>query len=372
MTLEQIKELTFEEVEERLSEIEIELNSADADVDSLKAELDAIESRKKEIKKAKEERDSLLKKVEDQGTEISKKEEKSMTNEEVRASHAYAEAYKNYIISGKDTECRALLTENANTGTIPVPARVEAFVRTAWEKNEIVNRISKTYFNGNLKVALEVSGEDATIHVEGNPKIDPENLVIATVELIPQTIKKLVQVSDEVLDASAEEFLDYIYDEITYRIARALAQLVLSKISQSTYTQTLTADASATTFVNAFSMLSDEAVDPVVIMNKLTWAQFKSITTQDGYQLADPFAGMTVIFDNSLPAYSTAEAASQGYAIVGDLKSGILANFPKGENVEFKFDDKTDMASDLVNILGRMPVGVEVVATGRFVRVKKG
>ena len=46
--------------------------------------------------------------------------------------------------------------------------------------------------------------------------------------------------------------------------------------------------------------------------------------------------------------------------IIGDL-AGVMENLPKGDAVEFKYDDTTEMTSDLVRILGRMPSAIGVV-----------
>jgi hypothetical protein len=54
--------------------------------------------------------------------------------------------------------------------------------------------------------------------------------------------------------------------------------------------------------------------------------------------------------------------------IVGDLK-GVTANFPEGADPKFVFDDKTLMTQDLVRILGRLYVAIDVTAPGRFAKV---
>ena len=55
--------------------------------------------------------------------------------------------------------------------------------------------------------------------------------------------------------------------------------------------------------------------------------------------------------------------------IVGDLGQGALANFPNGDEIEFKFDDKTDMTKDLVRVLGREFIAIEPVAPNAFVKI---
>ena len=65
------------------------------------------------------------------------------------------------------------------------------------------------------------------------------------------------------------------------------------------------------------------------------------------------------------------DAATTGvtYAIVGDLGIGAQANFPNGQEIEIKFDDKTKMEYDLIRILGREFVGHAVVAPKAFCKI---
>ena len=117
------------------------------------------------------------------------------------------------------------------------------------------------------------------------------------------------------------------------------------------------------------AQLSDEAADPVVIMNKATWGAFKAAQAANGYAY-DPFEGLPVIFNNSLKAFSVASSGDT-FAIVGDLANGAQMNFPNGEDVKIKFDDKTLMDQDLIRILGRMYVGIGYVAPNAFCNIKK-
>ena len=120
---------------------------------------------------------------------------------------------------------------------------------------------------------------------------------------------------------------------------------------------------------NALSQLSDEASNPVIIMNKATWGAFKAIQYANGFNV-DPFEGLPVIFNNSLDAYSSA-SGNEVYMIVGDLGVGALANYPDGDGIEMKYDDTTLMTQDLVRILGRRYVGINAVADKAFVNIAK-
>lgn len=405
-----MKEKELRELMEQLAAVEARANALtplaetaeESEIEAREAELNQISEERKELNvKIAEVRKEIdaAKAVEEGRAKVTKvegeKREMKKTLEEIRKSHEYAMAYAEAIKTGKDEACRAIIAdgdEEARSvltvnggGDVPVPTMVEERIRTAWENEEITRRIGKTYVKGNLQIGFEVSGTDAVIHLEGTDAPQEEKLVIGIVSLIPHNLKKWITISDEVMSMTGEAFLNYIYDEIAYKIAKLAADTVVAKIVAlpEAYPQTIDEDhpaipiaakvalaPSATTVATAYAYLSDEARDNVVIMNKLTYATFKSITTADGYPLADPFDGLPVIFNNSLKAYDAA-SANETYAIVGDLGSGFRANFPDGEQVTFKFDDLSLAEKDLVKVVGKEFVALEVVAPGRFTRITK-
>ena len=223
MTREEIMTLGFEDLEKRAAEIAAETADADKDkIEALNAELDSIEERKKALKEEVEKRKKDAESVASgKGKEVEKRKEvEKMTNKEVRNSQEYIEAFAKYIKTGKDAECRALLTENATGGVVPVPELVENRVRQAWENDEIFSRVAKTFIRGNLKVGFEVSATDAVVHTEGTAAPTEEALVLGIVNMVPEYIKKWITISDNVLALGAEEFLAYIYDELTYKIIK--------------------------------------------------------------------------------------------------------------------------------------------------------
>ena len=309
--------------------------------------------------------------------EVEKREDIKMTDMEIRKSPAYIDAYAEYIKSGDATECRALLSENATNGTVPVPEIVYDIVKNAWEKEGIMARVKKAYLKGNIKVGFELSSDGATVHQEGQT-VNEENLVVGTVSIQPKSIKKWVSISDEALDLSGEAFLQYLYDELAYQIAKKAADELIALIKAAGTASTSTAvgvpaikitTVGMDTIAQGVAQLSDQAANPVVMMNKLTWAEFKKVQYANGYG-ADPFEGLPVEFNNTIAAYSVATTGVP-YVIVGDLEQGALANFPNGEEITFKFDEMTLATQDLVRIIGREFVGLGVVAPDAFVKVTK-
>ena len=380
MQIEEIKNISAEECEARIAEIKNEMNDENADIEALSAEVDAIEERKTALIKEEESRKALADKVAKDVTAPiieERKEDKKMENIEIRNTAEYIDAFAEYIKSGKDNECRALLTENVS-GSVPVPEFVYDIVKTAWEREGIMSRVKKAYIAGNLKVGFEVSSDGAVIHTEGDGEVDEENLVLGVVELVPASIKKWISVSDEVVDLRGEAFLRYVYDELAYQIAKKAADALVNLIVTAPASTSPTAigvstidvaSISADTIAQAMGKLSDEANNPVIIMNKATWSAFKAVQYANAYGV-DVFEGLTVLFNNTLPSFATA-SDNDVFAIVGDLEQGALANFPNGDGISFKYDDRTLMTSDLVRILGRQYVGLGIVAPGAFVNLVK-
>ena len=155
----EIKEMSINELEERKQNIVSELDTEGADLDALEAEMKAINAEVETRRAAEVKKEEIRKTVtEGAGVVVERFEEEKRdmkTNDEVRASKEYIDAFARYIISENDKECRALLTENVS-GSVPVPVMVDDIIRTAWEKDDILSRVKKTFIRGNLKVAFEL------------------------------------------------------------------------------------------------------------------------------------------------------------------------------------------------------------------------
>lgn len=364
MIRDEIMGLNMEEIEKRRAEIAAEVETADADqIEALNEELNAIEERTKALNiEIEEKRKAAAAVAEGAGKIVEiRKEKVKMTNKEIRNSKEYIEAFAKYIKTGKDTECRALLTENVSGGMVPVPELVESRVRQAWENDEIFSRVSKTFVRGNLKVGFEISATDAVVHTEGAAAPAEEVLTLGIVTMVPANIKKWITVSDEVLALGAEEFLTYIYDELTYKIIQKAADLVVTAIKSAPAAADAThvgvaqisGAVSTGTLIDAMAALGDNARNLVVIASGTTIAalQKAALSAQFAY---DPFQGLTVIKKDNVEG-----------AIVGDL-AGVQANMPEGESVTFKFDDVSLAEKDLVKIVGRLYAAIAVVGPKMF------
>ena len=378
----ELKAMTMEQLEERKSAIATEIESPDADLDALEAEARGI---KEEIeqRKAEEEKRTAIRNAVAQGEgvverKLEKQENKPMTELEIRASKEYMDAFANYIRTEDDTECRALLTTNAS-GAVPVPTLIDEVVRTAWERNEFTQRLRKTYFKGNLKVAFELSADPAYEHTEGTTAPTEEALTLGIVEMIPKNIKKWITISDEVLAigmGGSEAFLRYIYDELTYQIIKKLISLCVADVTGASASNSSSAIGvpvlktapAVTTIPAAVAHLSSEASNLCVVMNRLTEVEFLSAYASGNFAV-DPFAGLPRVYTSALTAYSSL-SENGVYAIVGDL-SAIQVNYPEGEGVIIKFDDMSLAEKDMVKIVGRQYAAHKITAPSRLIKLTK-
>lgn len=374
---------TLKEIIERLDQIDREIRREDITVDEVKKlqeEIRSLNAAREELEKAAKEADEARAAVAaGAGNPVAAVtvEEKKPTLEEIRSSHEYNMAYAEYIKTGNDRQCRSLLTENAaSNGQVPVPVLVDDIVRHAWENESILARVRKTNFTGNVKVAFERAADPAYVHGEGTSAPTEEALTLGIVEIKPENIKKWITLSDEMLEATGEGFLRYVYEELAYQVMKKLSAEVVGDVVAAETSHSASAvgipkvnkDPAITTIREAAANLSDEAKDLCIVMNRLTEVAFIEAYAAGNFAV-DPFAGLTRVYTSALPAINTADTNAT-YAIVGDL-SAIQVNFPAGEGLKVVEDKYSLAEKDLVKIVGRVFAGHEVTAPGRLVRLTK-
>lgn len=383
---EEIMKMTGEEIENRLSEIKEMLNENDVDIDSLETEVAELkEARAMKIEKE-EKRQAMLndiaeEKVAVKEEKIETEERKTMTLAEVRNSNEYAEAYARFLVSNDDSECRTLLTDQVQGGYVPVPTFLEEKIQTAWEKSELMALVKKTYFKGIVKVGFELSASGASVHVEGANAPDQETLTIGTVSLVPQTIKKWIKLSDEAIENTTIDMVDYIYDELTNKIVQKAEELIIDAIddlpaiatssSVSAGVETITNGVAKDTILKAIMKLQAGARDLHLVMNRGTYAALRSLELDANYGV-DVFEGLRdrIVFTNALKSVDEA-STDDTIIIVGDF-SFVQVNFPVGDSVKVKYDDLTEAQADLVKFVGKMNCGIGVVGDKSMAKVVVG
>lgn len=380
--LEEIKTFSMEQIETRAAEIKAEIDNADAEkLEQLNAELTALETRKGEI--AMENRKADMKAVAEGAGKVvaaaPAKEERTL--ESVKGSQEYLEAFANYIKTGDDKECRALLTDLGG-GSVPTPTVIDNFINTAWERANLISRVRTTSIKGTAKYPFEYSATGASTHAEGAQAPNEEQLVLGTVSVEPIMLKKWITVTDEVLALKGQDFLDYVYDEIEFRILQLADAQVVAAIKAAPAAATTTKAGVRQLSVAAFDFstifaaqaeLVAAASNPVAIMSKQvyfnTFMSLKDLSDRPIYNVVSEngrpsyyINGVEVIFDNTL---------ADDEIIVGDL-NGVIMNLPDGRGVSFVTDPYSLAEADKVKIVGKMYAGIQVVRDGYFTYVKAG
>lgn len=375
------EKMTIDELQARKAEIAIEVDAEGADLEALETEARGINEELENRAAAEAKRVELrnlvatgkVGKVAEEAPE--NKEERKMENKEIRNSREYIDAYAEYIKTGDDKQCRSILTTNAEEGGIlPVPEIVTSTIQTAWEREDIMGRVRTTTLRGNVKIGFELSATGAVVHKEGDEAPREEEIELGIVTMIPETIKKWISISDEALAMGGAEFLAYIYDELTYRIAQKCAEILIGKIkdlptaatAQSVSAAQVEGAPAIGTIAEALANLSGSASNPVIIMNRLTWAEFKKAEYAGSFPV-DPFEGLEVLFTEALDPYATATGV---YAIVGDLY-GAQANYPEGAAIRIKVNDLSRAKEDIVEFVGRRYVGIGITRDKHFVNLVK-
>lgn len=352
-----IKTMTAEELLERRAAIATEVEAPEADLTALEEEVRAINAELEERKAAEAQKEEVRKAVADGAGEVMKKfnnnEERKMDKKEERAQ--LMDALAEYIKGNATAEQRALLTTGVSGGTVKVSNIVDDFIWTDWDKSPILSRIRKVYVKGNYSVGYEASATGAVKHTEGDMENPAEEvLTLGYINFIEQYYKKWITVSDTVLALKGEAFMDYLMDEFGHQLAIALENAVVAEIAASTLAAKVTNPIDNTAAMAGFAALSDEAVNPVVIISKATYAAIMNERATTGGKIEDPFNGMEVLFNRNVTGM-----------LVGDL-DGVVANFPDGEDFKFIIDDKSLAEHDMVKIVGKILGDIHLVRPNGF------
>lgn len=357
---ERLSKIVEEATEERSLE---ELKAYEEEQRAIKAELEARKAAEADRRRIAEEIANGSGETVNEDPATNERKQSKMENKEIRNSKEYIDAFANYIRTGNDAECRALLSDAAS-GTVPIPEFVSGIVAERVRESRILSRVRKINAPGVLKTGFEINAPVATLHTEGGTAVEEEALTLGIVTMNPASFKKWVSFSDELMENS-ESFIEYIYDEITRGIIKAEEKAVIDAILNAPQVATATAPAVAKTgsaagaitdFVNARALLSGAAEDLVVIVSPADYATYRGLQMAATYAV-DPFDGREVIVSD----YATAP-------IIGDLY-GVTLNRPNGDEIQFKLDEHTMMTSDIVRLLGRQAASVAVTGNLYFAKV---
>lgn len=234
MTLEEIKTLSIDKIEERMKEIR-SLDLDKENVEELTKEVDALEERRKELKKIADSQKELREKIlngqlETQTVEKPNEKEKrnmELTKENFLSSKEYRSAFlKNLQGKELNAEERSAI---ALAGADPVvPEQLQSTILTkVKEYAPILSDITLLNVNGAVKFAVEGTTNEAQIHAE-NGTITADSDTLTEVTLSTYEITKLIQISASVKNMSINAFESWLVDMLVEAIAMKLEKLVFN------------------------------------------------------------------------------------------------------------------------------------------------
>lgn len=378
----------YEDIQARKAEIEAEIAAEDITAErlaALKTEAEDLAAEERSIienaeaRKAEEARAlEMAERAETIELPKTEKENKTMTDVEIRSSREYEAAWLKGIKSNDFSEARSLLTTQAS-GSIPVPTFLENEIKTAWEENAILGLCKKSNYKGNVKIGFEYEADYADIHEEGAAAPEEESVTIGAVEIANKMIKKWITVSDEAIEGTTVDTMGYLLKEVAYKIVTFAEAQVIAAIAEAPEDATSTAVGvpvvaaapAVDTIVKAVSKLSGQARNLNLVMNRGTYADLVSAALNANYGV-DVFDGLKdrIVFADFVSPYASC-SPEEAYIYVGDFGYGAQVNLPNGESVNIKIDDASLAEKDLVKVVGRMYAGFGIVADRAFVKVTK-
>lgn len=242
----EIKDMTIEALEERLSSIALEVEAEDADLDALETEARSIKEELENRKAAEQKRVEIREAVAGgAGIVIEnpvKQEERKMY--EVN-SIEYRNAWvKNLIGREMDTEERAALTSaGAVIPTMTVNAVWDKLVKPA----ELLGKVDVTQFPTYVRFPKATTNNAATSQAVGDT-ITESSDVIGYVDLIPNEYVKLLTVGADIDHMAIDAVHDWIVDNLTGQIRYAINKDILVGTGTNALkglTASVTADATA-------------------------------------------------------------------------------------------------------------------------------
>lgn len=350
--MKEIREMTMEEVSERLAEISEELKNDTADLDALNEEINNLEERKKEIKNSAEKRNALLEKVGKEGQVIETMTETTEIRkgvESVEYRDAYlknlAQAMEGRDIFGEMTkeEREAFTFTTANTGAVVPTIILDRVAELVSSMAPLYDDATKTALAQGFRLARHtgITQGDADVTLEGIAN-DDEIDTFDYLDMPGVEIKKHADVTRKMRFQSIGAFEDWLVAHIALRILVAKDKVILARLNDTSTgiaaANKITGDYSDETVRGAFALIKSNGAKVVYANNKTIYNGLAGIETKDGYKVFTPSAmvdpitqgslyGATVKLDDNIP---------DDVAYIG-VPADIIAN---------NFDDYAFMADE--------------------------
>lgn len=231
--------MTLEEVKEELKAIVEKLESSadmtEEEVSELEEKAAKLEAEKRSLIAKAEKRKETLERIRKNATgdDVEKyeerKEERKMTEENIRSSKEYRSGFLKRLQRKDLTEAeeRALSTASSSAGAAIPTITQNLIIEKVFQNAPLLDEITLLRVDGNVTFAVEATVSDANVHVEGATITDSGD-VLVPVSLGQYEINKYITISKSVSKMSIDAFETWITNMLGRMIAKAITNLIIN------------------------------------------------------------------------------------------------------------------------------------------------
>lgn len=383
--------MTLEEVKEELKTIVEKLESNDdmteEEVSELEEKAAKLEAEKRSLIAKAEKRKETLERIRKNATgdDVEKyeerKEERKMTEENIRSSKEYRSGFLKRLQRKDLTEAeeRALSTASSSAGAAIPTITQNLIIEKVFQNAPLLDEITLLRVDGNVTVAVEATVNEATIHTEGATITDSGD-VLVPVSLGQYEINKYITISKSVSKMSIDAFETWITNMLGRMIAKAITNLIINGTGEN---QPKGIDKAATwgaknsvTVAKAGTLAETDVLNLVGLLNggydaTAKWLMSKKTLINDFRPLQDKSKNDIFVKDNGtyyVEGYSVLldERVKEHDAFLGDFTM-YVGNL--GEEVNVDQDKK--LSSNSFEFLGSAMFDGKPAVDDAFVKLTK-
>lgn len=348
----EIREMTFDEVEQRSAEVLAEMETEGADLDALKAEAQTLQERKQELRKQAEARKAEAEDATKNGVVVRTFEEKKMEERTFKPDTVeYRDAYlKSLMGLPMDVEERTALTVAANV----IPTETLNKIYGKLQENPLIAELDALYIPGYVSVPKATTVYDASWIAISSASTDSAD-VIGTVALTAKKLIKTIEITADIKAMAIPAFQGWLVNKLAQKMEAAICAAVVNGAGSTEPTgigqggisaSTAISSASVTTFASfmagvgtAYQRTAVWIMSPKTFFGKVVPLANDSNGAVVMNGLDYRLLGHRVVLDPNVDSCqfkngSTAETQSADHVIFGSLREGYVFNYGEGIAIE--------------------------------------
>lgn len=347
----EIKEMTMEDVQNRMSEINQELNG-ECDIDALTAEFNALEERANAIKVEAEKRSALIQRIAngEEGSVVEHHEEGDKTMEErtfAPDTVEYRDAYMKQLMGKTMTvEERAALTDAADI----IPTETINKIYGKLEENPLIAELDALRIPGYVQVPYAKTVNDANWVGIATAATDSAD-VVDSVSLTAKKLIKTVEITADIQAMSIPAFENWLVAKLAQKMEAAICAAVMNGAGTATVPEGILHKVTGQTAIASVDLEALAALmgkvapayhnDAVWVMTPAAFfgsivplaKDSNGVVVMNGIEYR--LLGHKVVLDANANCIAKGESnTASEHVLFGSLKKGYVWNYGEGINIE--------------------------------------